>query len=181
MQQPNLGSKILELRRKINMTQEELAESAKISTRTIQRIEQGEVVPRLSTIKLISYALDFDFNGDTNNLRIEKTMLFFVQVSNMLLFIVFPILILIWNNSISKTLEIEAKRAMNFQISLIMMMILAWVGIALGFINLVFVGIGIGLLIFVMIIASILSIRNMIALANNKKAKYILDFKYIRY
>jgi len=181
VEQPKLGSKILELRKKLNMTQEILAESANVSSRTIQRIEQGEVVPRLSTLRLISYALDFDFNGEPNSLRIEKTMLFFIQLSNMLLFIIFPILVLIWNNSMSKTLEIESKRAINFQISLLIIMILGLVSVAMGFINLIFISIGVGILVFVILIVTIFSIRNMIALANNKKAKYIFDFKYMRY
>ncbi len=45
MNQPDIGQKVAELRRQQNMTQEQLAEYCEVSTRTIQRIESGEVEP----------------------------------------------------------------------------------------------------------------------------------------
>jgi transcriptional regulator with XRE-family HTH domain len=59
MKQPELGIKIAEGRIKKNITQKELAELCNIDIRTIQRIEAGEVVPRMYTLKLISAALGF--------------------------------------------------------------------------------------------------------------------------
>ena len=53
MKQPELGKKILELRKAKGLTQEELVEKCNISVRTIQRIETGEVTPRGKTIKHI--------------------------------------------------------------------------------------------------------------------------------
>ena len=43
MNQPDLGLKITELRQQKNLTQEKLAEYCDVSTRTIQRIESGDV------------------------------------------------------------------------------------------------------------------------------------------
>lgn len=60
MKQPELGKKILELRKQKGFTQEELVEQCNISVRTIQRIEAGEVMPRSYTVKTILDALDFD-------------------------------------------------------------------------------------------------------------------------
>ena len=60
MKQPELGKKILELRKQKGFTQEELVEQCNISVRTIQRIEAGEVMPRSYTVKTILSALDFD-------------------------------------------------------------------------------------------------------------------------
>ena len=57
MKQPELGTKIADGRVKKNITQKELAELCNIDIRTIQRIEAGEVVPRMYTLKLISAAL----------------------------------------------------------------------------------------------------------------------------
>ena len=51
MKQPELGKKILELRKQKGFTQEELVEQCNINVRTIQRIESGEVSPRSYTIK----------------------------------------------------------------------------------------------------------------------------------
>ena len=47
------------------MTQEQLSEFCQVSSRTIQRIESGEVDPRTHTIQCLSTAFDFDF-GEQN-------------------------------------------------------------------------------------------------------------------
>lgn len=53
MKQPELGRELSALRKKRNLTQEELVQKSHVSVRTIQRIENGEVVPRLSTVKIL--------------------------------------------------------------------------------------------------------------------------------
>lgn len=60
MKQPELGKIILDLRTQKGLTQEELVEKCNISVRTIQRIEAGEVTPRLYTIKTILEVLGYD-------------------------------------------------------------------------------------------------------------------------
>jgi transcriptional regulator with XRE-family HTH domain len=57
-----IGKLIKELRTKKGLTQEELAERTEVSARTIQRIENGEVVPRAYTLQMIAKALDVDFS-----------------------------------------------------------------------------------------------------------------------
>lgn len=57
MQQPELGRRLTALRKERNLTQEELVEKSHVSVRTIQRIENGEVLPRLSTVKILLNAL----------------------------------------------------------------------------------------------------------------------------
>jgi transcriptional regulator with XRE-family HTH domain len=61
MKQPELGQKILELRKAKGLTQEELVELCNINVRTIQRIEAGEVTPRSYTIKSILEVLGYEF------------------------------------------------------------------------------------------------------------------------
>ena len=63
MKQPELGQKILDLRKKKGLTQEDLVEKCNINVRTIQRIEAGEVTPRPYTIKTILAALEYDFES----------------------------------------------------------------------------------------------------------------------
>ncbi len=63
MKQPELGRKILDLRKQKGLTQEELVEKCNISVRTIQRIEAGEVTPRSYTVKTILAALGYEFNS----------------------------------------------------------------------------------------------------------------------
>tara|TARA_B110000902_G_scaffold51899_1_gene59812 strand:- start:214 stop:777 length:564 start_codon:yes stop_codon:yes gene_type:complete len=55
-----IGKKIKELRKKKGLSQEELAESAKVNLRTIQRIENNESEPRGKTLNLICEVLDIN-------------------------------------------------------------------------------------------------------------------------
>src|SRR5690606_4394578 len=63
MKQPELGRKITLLRKEKGLTQEELVERCNLSVRTLQRIEAGEVTPRIYTIKLIIEVLELDFEN----------------------------------------------------------------------------------------------------------------------
>ena len=65
MKQPDLGIKVNEQRQQKGITQEKLAELCEVSTRTIQRIESGEVDPRSFTINRLSDVLDFDFGEES--------------------------------------------------------------------------------------------------------------------
>jgi transcriptional regulator with XRE-family HTH domain len=57
MQQPELGKRLTALRKEKNFTQEDLVTKSHVSVRTIQRIEAGEVLPRLLTVKILFEAL----------------------------------------------------------------------------------------------------------------------------
>lgn len=73
MKQPELGKKISELRKAKGLTQEELVEKCNISVRTIQRIEAGEVTPRIYTVKTIMGALEHDMSviSDKKQINLE--------------------------------------------------------------------------------------------------------------
>lgn len=60
MKQPELGKRIAKLRQAKGLTQGELAERCNLNTRTIQRIESADVMPRSYTIKIIFKSLDYD-------------------------------------------------------------------------------------------------------------------------
>jgi transcriptional regulator with XRE-family HTH domain len=81
MKQPELGIKINEIRNQNGITQKELADSCNVDIRTIQRIESGEVIPRMSTLKLISETLEIElstFNGyvpSEQGLYLDKILL----------------------------------------------------------------------------------------------------------
>lgn len=62
MQQPELGARLTALRKEKNLTQEELVAKSFVSVRTIQRIEAGEVIPRLSTVKILLEALGENYD-----------------------------------------------------------------------------------------------------------------------
>jgi len=55
-----VGQKIRDLRNKMKLTQEHLAQAAKVSVRTVQRLENEEVVPSYETLRAIASVLDHD-------------------------------------------------------------------------------------------------------------------------
>ena len=71
----NTPTKIKELRERNGMSQEELCENSGISLRTIQRIENGESVPRGSTLKMIASTLNVSSDSLTNTQQEEETTL----------------------------------------------------------------------------------------------------------
>lgn len=74
MKQPELGKKIVELRKSKGLTQEELVVKCNLNVRTLQRIESGEVTPRSYTIKTIFTALDCTIYDSSDSInRFSKT------------------------------------------------------------------------------------------------------------
>ncbi len=56
-----LYQRIVAERKRKGLTQEQLAEAANVTVRTIQRIESGESMPRAYTLKTIATALNIEF------------------------------------------------------------------------------------------------------------------------
>jgi transcriptional regulator with XRE-family HTH domain len=92
MENSELQKRVKELRIKQGLSQEELAEKTGLSLRTIQRIENGESIPRGDTLKRLSIALqstpddliDWQIQEDNNILKILSL--------SQLGFLAFPIL-----------------------------------------------------------------------------------------
>ena len=57
----NAAQKISAARKRKGLTQEELAEQASVTVRTIQRIENGDTTPRMYTLKALAAALDLSY------------------------------------------------------------------------------------------------------------------------
>lgn len=55
----------------LGYTQKEVSEMSRISLRSIQRIEKGEVMPRMHTLKLLANCLDFSLDSLKNTQAIE--------------------------------------------------------------------------------------------------------------
>lgn len=78
----NIGGKIKDYRTKKGLSQEELAESAKVNLRTIQRIENNENEPRMNTLKLICQVLEINDNELLEqNTEIDKDYIFYLHLS----------------------------------------------------------------------------------------------------
>lgn len=82
-----LGNKIKNIRKQKGLSQEELAESAKVNLRTIQRIENNENEPRGKTLHLICEALNLNTEDILEyGMQEDKNYLFFFQISVLIFF-----------------------------------------------------------------------------------------------
>lgn len=116
MNQPDLGLKVSELRQQKRMTQEQLSEFCQVSSRTIQRIESGEVDPRTHTIQCLSDALDFDFGEQ--NASDEIFWLTALHLSSMICIPIIPLLL--WSSKKNQSYKIDqhGRIVLNFQITM---------------------------------------------------------------
>jgi transcriptional regulator with XRE-family HTH domain len=127
----NPGKKIKELRNRKGLSQEELAEQAQLSLRTVQRIENGETEARGDTLKRLATALNITpedlteppyesteiLNNDSRNFLLQFNL-------SALSFIIFPLLgialpLALWLSNRKKLKDIDkpCKRLIYFQIS----------------------------------------------------------------
>ena len=131
------GQLIKELRIKKGMTQEELADKTEVSTRTIQRIENGEVDPRAYTLQMIAKALDVDFNLFVKNDSDEEQKIQQVNDNNWLgvlylsgfIPLIFPT-VLIWIHKKDKIKGISEhyRTVISFQLKvLVVILICLWI------------------------------------------------------
>ncbi|WP_066217793.1 helix-turn-helix domain-containing protein [Formosa haliotis] len=118
-----IGKKIRDIRKKKGLSQEELAESAKINLRTIQRIENNESEPRGKTLNLICKVLDLnaedilDYGKKTDRSYLtyfHLSVLFglFIPIGNIV------ILFILWITKKDKIIDLKdiGANLLNFQI-----------------------------------------------------------------
>ena len=118
-----LGDKILEIRKRKGLTQEELSDLAKINLRTLQRIEKGETVPRGNTLKMLCSVLEINMEDilDYGKTEDNKYIRFFHL--SVLTFIFIPlgniiIPLILWITKRDKIIGLNEQGAdlLNFQI-----------------------------------------------------------------
>ncbi len=138
MNQPYLGLKVSELRQQKGFTQEQLAEKCEVSTRTIQRIETGEVDPRAYTLHCLGTALEFDFEEqDTSK---ENLWLAILHLSSMFCIVIVPLLLWSWKKNKSYQIETQGRQVLNFQITMTLTLIAALFLVMFVPVALVFLG-----------------------------------------
>jgi len=121
MEQPELGIRVSALRQEQGFTQEQLAEYCEVSTRTIQRIENGEVEPRPFTRNSLSNVLEFDLNADqTKN---ESLWLAVLHLSSIFVILIIPLLVWSWKKNQSTKIDEQGRAVLNFQITVTLMLI----------------------------------------------------------
>jgi len=123
MNQPDLGLKVVELRQQKGLTQEQLAERCEVSTRTIQRIESGEVDPRAYTLHCLGETLEFDF-GEQNTGN-ENFWLAILHLSSIFCVLVIPLLLWSWKKNQSYKIDQQGRQVLNFQITMTLLLFAA--------------------------------------------------------
>ena len=123
MNQPDLGLKVSELRQLKNLTQEQLAEKCEVSTRTIQRIESGEVDPRAYTLQRLGEVLNFDF--EEHNPASENLWLTILHISSAIVMLIIPLVIWSWKKNQSARINTPGRQVLNFQITMTLLLFAA--------------------------------------------------------
>jgi transcriptional regulator with XRE-family HTH domain len=118
-----LGDKILEIRKRKGLTQEELSDRAKINLRTLQRIEKGETVPRGNTLKMLCSVLEINLEDILDYGKTEDNKYIRYFHLSVLTFIFIPlgniiIPLILWITKRDKIIGLNEQGAdlLNFQI-----------------------------------------------------------------
>lgn len=137
-----IGTKITQLRKQKALSQEELADLAKVNVRTIQRIENNETTPRGATLKLICNALEVSPDEIVSFEKTEDhTFLIWLHLSVLIGFvlplgnILIPLILWVSNRSKVEEVDSQGKNIINFQIIFTIFLFLI---LSFGFLSLLF-------------------------------------------
>ena len=170
MKQPELGKKIADMRKQNGLTQAELAFETNINVRSIQRIEAGEVTPRLSTLKLLSQKLGFEFNG--HGTKEADFWLLLMHLSSVMPIVVVALIIWIWKREEVPEIEEQGVDVLNFQISMCIYLFVAAMPL--------FLVIGIIILPVLGIFIFFISVVNTVKVALGQRYHYPLTIAFFK-
>lgn len=162
------GKKIVQLRKRKGLTQDELAEKCHINLRAIQRIESGEVQARAATINLLSDALDYDFSAISN----DRIWLFLMHLSSIVPLVAVPLVIWIWKKDDDPDIAQQGIDVLNFQLSMCVYLFSAAI--------LIFVVIGIVILPILGMYCFWITIINVIKLAMDQDYNYPFTIEFFK-
>lgn len=134
----DLTKKVKELRTRRGLSQEQLADLTSLSLRTIQRIENGENVPRGDTLKRLAGALNVSPDEIIDwQVQEDRNVLFMLNFSQLgllafpLLGIIIPLAIWIIKKDKVKDVNEVGKSILNFQISWAIALCISFIAILL--------------------------------------------------
>lgn len=124
MENFDLSKRVKELRARRGFSQEQLADLSGLSLRTIQRVENGETVPRGETLKRLAVALQVSPDEIIDWQVIEdKNVLIILNISQLgflalpLLGTIIPLALWILKKDTVKNVDENGKAIINFQIT----------------------------------------------------------------
>jgi transcriptional regulator with XRE-family HTH domain len=176
-------SSFLEQRKKLNLTQEELAEKANVSVRTIQRIEAGQH-PKGYTLDSMSKALGISKDDllKEESEKINRQLIKYINLSSILLMmlpfgsIIIPIIIMRWKkeiNSVTKQIvSIQILWTLSFIIIVLLVAFLSkWLSFSKEIIPLT--------MLILMIVNLYIIIRNTLEIEKSRKLHIYLKFSFL--
>jgi len=175
------GQLIKELRLKKGITQEDLAAKTNLSVRTIQRLENGEVEPRAYTLQSIALALGVDFEELVNShesmfedthLDNSSIWLALLHLSGLFLLLFPPVIIWMWKKDRVKNMKEQGIDVINFQLSMLMIIVPSAI--------LAFLIIPLLIVIFLGIFSTIVIVVNTIKVINNQPYKYPMTLEILK-
>lgn len=178
-------SVLLELRKKLNLTQEELADKANISVRTIQRIEAG-TKPTGFTLQALSVALGVSESvllaDDMDASQYNKQLTKYINLSSILVMIIplgsiiLPLLLMYWKKQINPiTKQIVSIQILWTVASIILVIASSFVKNLFSLSNQVTAF----TILIVLAVNLYIIIRNTLAIEKNNKLHIILNFSLL--
>ncbi|EEI90265.1 DNA-binding helix-turn-helix protein [Sphingobacterium spiritivorum ATCC 33300] len=169
------------------LTQQKLAELAGLTTRTIQRIEKGEVIPQGYTLQRIAEALDISIeelsaeirknNKDTQASNEMVSLFHFLPLTGLIFpfgNILFPLFLWIYCKQKNLQYDVHGRISLNFQFTITILMLLAIVLLVIYF------PVGFFLLVLTTVTAIILCVVNGIRSFKNLKPRYYCFFPFLK-
>jgi len=179
-----LAERFVYLRKLKGLSQEQLAKQTRITVRTIQRLEKGQVTPHLRTVKLLAAALDVEVDDilqldNPNNEECHTKWLLLLHSSPFIGFVVpllnilLPLFIWIHKRDDNPLYDKHGRAVINFQITMTLIFGLALM--ALLSIE------GFGFLFFIAVIpfTALVMLANIIALLKGHKYYYPISISFI--
>lgn len=181
--------RLADYRRKKGLTQEQLAELSGVSSRTIQRIEKGTVVPHFETLRILADCLDTQaellMNMSEPSAVVEEQPvnanllpLFHLLGLLGLLFpglnIILPLIFWIFKKDENLDYDQHGKQVINFHLSLTLIFFLSIPLMVYLF------EIGFALLIIIYLFILVSSIVNLYRSINSIPVKYPFSFPFLR-
>ncbi|MEN7551125.1 serine hydrolase [Rapidithrix thailandica] len=185
MEYPSIAENLIYQRKRKGYTQEELAGKSKVTIRTIQRIEKGEVKPHLQTVKLLAAALAIEVEdlmilkksqAETSQ---EKWLLLMHSAPVLggilpLCNILFPLFLWLHKRKHNKVYDMHGRAIVNFQMTMSILFLLSF--IALVTLE------GYGFFLFIAVIPYTLTVIliNIVTAVHSQKCYYPLSIPFLR-
>ena len=140
MKHQTVGKNLIYHRKLKGYSQEELSLRTKVTVRTIQRIEKGEVNPHLQTVKLLADALEIDVDGllpleNPKEEAIQKKWLLLLHGTPLLGFVLpfcnvlFPLFLWIHKREDNALYDRHGAKIVNFHITVLLLYVLSFVAL----------------------------------------------------